>query len=179
MVACAVLTLMMGLLAKPAMAFNNSKGWMTPVLRIAMGPAVHFSPEPKAKVYYAVEPTVGLTWAKDDEGLIWNVELGYAYDAVGTHAFVLAPGVGYGTSALGVRYQPRILAGRGGGSALLGMRNSLVGYVGYDMFTLEVGHQFAHWGSQDVLRHDVRAQLGVNPAAIVGVLLAGAKSLCK
>jgi hypothetical protein len=161
--------------ARPAHATQE---WDTPVVRIAMGPALHLNHQPSPKVFYAAEVSAGITSGKGM--FIFNAELGYAYDAVGTHAFMLTPGFGVGTSILGVTYQPRLLVGRGGGTVLVGMRNSLVGRFGVDLVSLELGHQFAHWGeAAPGLHHDVRVLLGLNPAAFVGIFMAAFKGLSK
>lgn len=139
-----------------------------PVLRLALGPSIHLAPASEEGTRLAVDITAGLGIAVGREkkaGFIFNPELGYAFDGLGTHAFNLSAGIGFGHPLAYVSYQPRLLAGSASGSGLIGMRNGAVFHVLYDMGSLEIGHQFESHGG--IMHQGVVIMVGVNPAAFV------------
>ncbi len=139
-----------------------------PVLRLALGPAIHTAPAADESTRLAVDITAGaglapLGWK--GVGVILNPELGYAFDSLGTHAFNVVAGIGYGSPLAYASYRPRFLVGDASGNLMVGMRNGLAMHLLLDMVSLEFGHQFASYGG--ALHHDVRVLFGVNPASFV------------
>jgi hypothetical protein len=140
-----------------------------PVLRVALGPAFHLSPETKKNTELAAEVTAGASIAlSDGASFMLNPELGYAYDSWGFHAFNATVGVGFGHPAAYVAYHPRLLAGSVGDYSAVGMRNGLTMHALADMASLEIGHQFVSFDG--VMHHDIRLMFGVNPLGFVYVV---------
>lgn len=151
---------------------------IVPVVRVAMGPAIHFDPG-RVVTNYALDVTAGAdAFAGSLEGPagLLGGELGYAFDTWGLHLFTVGPSLGVG-NVLGIlAYQPRFLVGTDELSNLaLGMRNSLSAHMLADIFSLEIGHQFVH--ARDALHHDLHIMAGVNLAAPIFYLVAAVEGL--
>jgi hypothetical protein len=146
--------------------------WL-PVVRVAAGPAIHFAPASERTPFFALDVTAGMAagvsdWHVGDYAFVFNPELGYSYDAIGLNAFNATFGVGLGNAMIAVAYHPRFIAGRAAGETAVGMRNGLALHAVFDTLSLELGHQFVHYG--DAYHHDVRILLGVNPAPFFKLL---------
>jgi hypothetical protein len=145
-----------------------------PVVRLAMGPTIHFAPQDRTGVNFGLDVVIGgLGFSEgfeiDRVGLLFGGDLGYSLDTHGLHAFTIAPAIGIGNIFYGVAYHPRLVAGATyEKDTAIGMRNSLVGHFFADTFTLDVGHQFTHY--RDQLNHDIHILLGVNPAGVIFLL---------
>jgi hypothetical protein len=153
-----------------ARARADDSPYVTPVVRVAMGPSFQVAPEADALTSFALDATAGASALSGLlGGLILNGELGYAFDTRGDdlHAFNLTAGVGYGNVGFGVTLQPRLLLGTIGDELAVGMRNGFVLRGGADALSLEVSHRFLH---HDGLSHDIQLLFGVNPAALVYVV---------
>lgn len=145
-----------------------------PIVRLAMGPTVHFAPQDRPGVNFGLDVTVGgMGYSEgfdlDSVGLLLGGDLGYSLDTHGLHAFVIAPAIGVGNILFAAAYHPRLVAGATyEKDAAIGMRNSIAGHFFADSFTLDVGHQFVHY--RDQLHHDIHILLGVNPAGLIYLL---------
>ncbi|MFO0548537.1 MAG: hypothetical protein U0271_09130 [Polyangiaceae bacterium] len=103
-------------------------------------------------------------------------EAGYTGSFVDLHLFNLGCDVGGGTPLFFGTVRPRLLAGssEGASALVLGMRSSAVFHGFYDMFTLEIGHEFL-WYRGD-FHHSVNVAAGVNFMAILTAVLADSSS---
>lgn len=141
-----------------------------PVLRLALGPAVHVAPDDEDGVDLGLDLTAGFVgmFGDDIAGVVVSPEIGYAYDSVGVHAFSATCGVGVGGPLLSMFYYPRLILGTAGDNLAVGMRNGLAIRGLADIFGVEVAHQFVD--ANDALHHDVRVQFAINVAAFGYVL---------
>ncbi len=149
-----------------------------PVLRLALGPSLNFTPDAHAEV--AMEATLGLSALQGiDGGVALNAEGGYMFasgeDDGSFNAGHLTLGIGWGALGMAITYQPRFIIGSYADDLAIGMRNGVTLHLLADLASIEVGHQFVSTrdvGTPDAreLRHDVRMMLGLNPAAAVYLL---------
>lgn len=157
-----------------------------PVLRLALGPIVGFTPDTHAEI--ALEATVGISALQGiTGGVALNAEGGYLFasgdDDGALHAGHLTLGIGWGALGMAITYQPRIIVGTYADDLAIGMRNGVTLHLFADLASIEVGHQFlsarAVGPDPDAreLRHDVRMMLGLNPAAFVFLLSEAADAL--
>jgi len=160
-----------------AEAFAEDKVHAVPVLRVALGPAIHVAPPVEENVQLAVDLNAGVsmlfpTRSRSYIGIVVNPEAGYSFDGIGLHAFNLTCGVGYGHALAAITYHPRLLAGTLNDQFAIGMRNGLALKLFVDMMSLEIGHQFVK-DPNGTLHHSVNIMGGVNPAAFVYLLATG------
>lgn len=141
---------------------------MTPVLRLAAGPAFHVAPGEKTVTQLAADARLGASFG--DSSLYHSSfqllpELGYSYDHLGSHLFTASVGVGYGNFAVSLLVHPRFLVGTEGGRAVVGMRNSLGLYFYNTIYSLEVGHQLLAVGPS--FQSEVQVLVGLNPLGLL------------
>lgn len=103
-------------------------------------------------------------------------EVGYTGSFVDLYLLNLGCDVGGGAPLFFGTIRPRFLAGtvKGASELVLGMRNSAVFHGFYDMFTLELGHEFLEYGGR--LHHSVSVAAGFNFLAILTAVLAASSA---
>lgn len=136
-----------------------------PVLRLALGPAVHVAPEPDVGLRLGLDVTAGFVGMFGDvlSSFVISPEIGYTFDSFGLHAFNATCGVGFGGPVVSLLYQPRLILGTAGDDFAVGMRNGIAVRGVADILGLEVGHQF--FNAESVLHHDIRILFSLNVGA--------------
>ena len=120
---------------------------------------------------FAFDLQLGLMIGKDSgNGIIFWPELGYSYAGIAnldSHLVTVGFGLHAGDVESSVGWTPRFVAGGLGDTAILGVRNSLVGR--WAMFSAELSHT---WTTEPVgMQHEVRFTIGIDLVwAFLGVL---------
>lgn len=140
-----------------------------PVVRMMLGPSFHVGQQPILN--FAADVTAGAVVLLGSRAqFMIDGELGFTHDGE-LQAFNLMFGIGVGKEFMAyATYQPRMILGTIDEVFAGGMRNAIAGHFLFDMFSAEVGHQFI--ASQGKLTQSVNLMFGVNPAALVFVIVA-------
>lgn len=121
---------------------------------------------------FTLDVTAGVTHMSSIYGgLMLNAEMGYTFDSRAPgdlHAFNVTTGIGYGSSAIGVTYQPRLLLGSDDESFTVGVRNGLMLHGAGDIFSIEASHRvLGLQGKHYDITHDLQVTLGLNATAVI------------
>lgn len=148
-------------------SFTADKARSWPILRVSQGAGLNFGPRTFAAVSYDLDVTAGYRLALTRRALL-AFEGSYSFNTeptIGGHfaALGLGPEL-YAGRHIGIGWMPKFVLGATWQGLGVGVRNTLVVPFLMRVFSLEVGHQWLRAGGHD--QHEVRAQLGVDLAAL-------------
>lgn len=139
-------------------------------LRAGFGAAFAPGTDPRVTTGFSFDVAVGAVAQVGKHVWLWP-EVGYNYTGRASHAghfFTagLTPMFGQRHAQIGVG--PRLVVGDAWGAPGVGVRSGLVGSVGANILTLELGHQWLRAGDRDL--HDARFMFSVNVVPLVKML---------
>lgn len=146
-----------------------------PGLRFGFGSRVPLNRAAGEDSGFAFDLAASLAVVRNETGVSFYPELGYAYDGSDTrggHFFTAGTGLMYGSFAAAVGVTSRLVVGDSHRQFAIGVRNSLAFNLLVGALSLELGHQLVRAGGED--RHDFRWTISINPiplvAAVVGTM---------
>jgi hypothetical protein len=143
-----------------------------PTLRFGFG--ANFSPSSapgrKLAAGFLFDVALGVAVDVHKYVVLWP-ELGYSYGVreqkVG-HLFTFGLGPLFGNHLAAAGVAPRLVVGDAWGATGAGVRTGVVGTFGYQVLTVELGHQWVRAGGRDL--HDGRFMFSVDLALVLGLL---------
>lgn len=159
------------LVSTQALAEDDEDGFILTASE-STGPAVSLRSKDEGgpETQYTSDSMAGIMASFGGGRFALHPQIGFAKDGYGFDGAAAACALGVGSPNMGYfSYQPRFLIGSKDDALSVGMRNAVAWHSPYDLFTMEIGHQFL--STDDALTMDVRGSVGFNAGGLLDLFM--------